>query len=288
MVAFAGGLFERFRLRSIAVIGQGNDWLGLNDRSVVITGAASGIGKGIAKGFAEAGARVAILDRDGEGCRAVADEIGNGTISFECDVTDRDALAEVEADIRKKLGVPDILVNNAGIMRPGELADLSPELWDQVLAVNLSGYLNGTRAFSGGMRARGSGVLIHIASMSGSFPQPFSGAYSPSKAAVIMMSRQLAFELGPHGIRSNTVSPGMLRTAINEAFYADPELARRRDEACPLGRIGTPSDIADATVFLASPRAAYITGADLVVDGGFTQTTMSYAPRPGYTPSNRH
>ena len=263
------------------------DWLGLGGSTVVVTGAASGIGKAIAQGFSDVGARVAMLDRDGEGCYAAAKEIGSSAFALECDVTDRGAIGDASVRVEREFGVPDVLVNNAGIMRPGQLADLPAEVWEQVLAVNLTGYLNCTRAFSTGMRERGSGILIHVASMSGSNPQPFSGAYSPSKAAVIMMSRQLSFELGPFGIRSNTVSPGMLRTAMNDEFYTDPDLARRRDEACPLGRIATPDDIADATVFLASKRASYVTGADLLVDGGFTQTTLSYAPRPGYTPQDR-
>jgi NAD(P)-dependent dehydrogenase (short-subunit alcohol dehydrogenase family) len=109
-----------------------------------------------------------------------------------------------------------------------------------------------------------------------------SGAYSASKAGVAMLSRQLAFEWGPRGIRSNTVSPGLIRTALSESFYQAPGVKERREAIVPLRAIGRPLDIANVVVFLASFRAGYITGQDIVVDGGLSQTLMGYVPRPGY------
>ena len=129
---------------------------------------------------------------------------------------------------------------------------------------------------------RKSGALVHIASIAASNPQPRSGAYSPSKAAVAMLSRQLALEWGPAGIRSNTVSPGFIRTPMSESFYQAPGIKERREAMLPSRRIGTPQDIADAVLFLASPRASYVNGAELLVDGGLDQVVMELTPRPGF------
>ena len=123
---------------------------------------------------------------------------------------------------------------------------------------------------------------MHVASIAASEPQAWSGAYSPSKAAVAMLSRQLAFEWGPEGVRSNSVSPGMVRTPLSESFYRVPGILDARAAAVPLRRVGAPADIADVAAFLASPRAAYVTGQDIVVDGGFSQTLMAHVPRPGH------
>ncbi len=123
---------------------------------------------------------------------------------------------------------------------------------------------------------------MHVASIAGSQPQPLSGAYSASKAATVMMSRQLAAEWGPQGVRSNCVSPGLVQTPMSAAFYADADVKARREAMVPLRRIAGPEDMADVALFLASTRAGYITGQDIVVDGGLSQTLMGLVPRPGY------
>jgi len=138
------------------------------------------------------------------------------------------------------------------------------------------------RIFTPHLVASGNGSMIHIASISSTNPQGSSGAYSVSKAGVVVMSKQLAFELGSKGVRSNTVSPGLVRTPMTEAYYQVGDVAQRRDAAVPVGRVAKPDDIADVVTFLASDRARYITGADLVADGGFSQTLMSSVPRPGF------
>lgn len=248
------------------------DWLGLAGRRAVVTGAGSGIGQAAAVALAAAGVEVIGVDRDTESLR------DSGLRAETCDISSESA---VEA-LAERVGPCDIVVNAAGIIRPGALADVDVADWNALIAVNLTGYLLVSRAFAAGMTTRGNGALVHVASISGTHAQANSGAYSASKAALIVMSQQLALELGPQGIRSNTVSPGMVRTPMTEQYYQAPGVAERRDRAVPIGRVATPDDIADVVVFLASDRSRYVTGADIIVDGGFTTTLMSWVPRPGY------
>jgi NAD(P)-dependent dehydrogenase (short-subunit alcohol dehydrogenase family) len=154
--------------------------------------------------------------------------------------------------------------------------------WNATLAVNLTGYFLCAQTFGRQMLERGQGSIVHVASIAGQHPQAFSGAYSISKAGVSMLSRQLALEWGPTGIRSNVVSPGLIRTPMSEPFYRTPGVAERRGAIVPLGRVGAPPDIADVVVFLAGDRAAYVTGQEITVDGGFGQVLMSTVPRPGF------
>lgn len=253
-------------------------WLGIEGDVAVVTGAAGGIGKGIARALAEAGATVWILDRNQADCDAAAAEIGGGARGLAFDAGER---ATIEA-AAARIGACDILVNNAGILRGGPLAEAAPDDWDLVLRINLTGYLTCAQAFGAGMRARGRGALVHVASIAASEPQPFSGAYSASKAAVAMLSRQLAFEWGRDGLRSNSVSPGMIRTPLSESFYQVPGILEARSNMVPARRVGAPEDIANVAAFLASPRAGYVSGQDIVVDGGFSQVLMAQVPRPGH------
>jgi NAD(P)-dependent dehydrogenase (short-subunit alcohol dehydrogenase family) len=268
---------------------QRGDWLGLAGKVAVVTGAAGGMGRAMAAGFAAAGAAVALLDRDAAGCEALAAELaaelaaaGARTLALGCDTTDEASTAAAARAVGERLGPADILVNNAGILRPGPLASLGVAEWNALLAVNLTGYLLCAQAFGRGMMERGSGALVHVASIAASNPQPRSGAYSPSKAAVAMLSRQLALEWGPSGVRSNVVSPGLIRTPMSEGFYATPGIKERREAMLPSRRIGTPADIADAALFLSSPRASYVNGAEILVDGGLGTVLMEQTPRPGF------
>ena len=257
------------------------DWLGLAGRSAAVTGAGSGIGQACAIALAQAGVAVWALDRDEDAlARTLAGTGGQGLAitSIACDVTDASSVADAAATT----GAVDILVNAAGIGRPGALLDVTPDDWQRVLDINLTGYLTSTQAFAPAMVERGSGSLIHVASISARNPQPGSGAYSASKAAVIQLSQQLAYEVGPSGVRSNTVSPGLVRTPMTEAYYQAPGVAEKRDAAIPLRRVALADDIADVVVFLASDRARYVTGADITVDGGFATTLMGTVPRPGH------
>jgi NAD(P)-dependent dehydrogenase (short-subunit alcohol dehydrogenase family) len=261
------------------------DWLGLHDRVCVITGAASGIGRETAIQFATVGARVVAIDRDGNGCSRTAEQVqqqGGAALALECDVSDAESVSAATSRALAAFGRCDVLINNAGVLQPGRLEVLSLVDWNALLQINLTGYFLCAQAFGRNMLARGSGVLVHIASIAAGQPQGMSGAYSASKAGVAMLSRQLAFEWGPRGIRSNTVSPGLIRTALSESFYQAQGVKERREAIVPLRAIGRPLDIANVVVFLASFRAGYITGQDIVVDGGLSQTLMGYVPRPGY------
>ena len=261
------------------------DWLGLSDRVCVVTGAASGIGRQTAIELATAGAKVVAVDRDATGCSRTVEEVmkqGRPGLALTCDVCDGASVSGAAEKALTAFGRCDVLVNNAGVLKPGPLETVSLADWDELLRINLTGYLLCAQAFGRDMLARGAGVLVHVASIAGSEPQGMSGAYSASKAAVAMLSRQLAFEWGPRGIRSNAVSPGLVRTPLSESFYQAPGVKERREAVVPLRAIGRPLDIANVIVFLASSRAGYVTGQDIVVDGGLSQTLMSHVPRPGY------
>lgn len=262
------------------------DWLGLSGRVIAVTGAASGIGAAIAHSLASVGAKVVLLDRNEEGCRQVADALtaqGASALAVTTDTSNEASLAAAAAQVREKLGPCYGLVNNAGMLRSASLDAVTLEDWNAVLAVNLTGYLLCARAFRPQMLEQGGGSLVHVASISANFPQTHSGAYSPSKAGVLLLSRQLAAEWGPMGIRSNAICPGMIRTPLSAAFYAQPGVEEKRSAATASRRIGEPQDIADAALYLLSRRAAYVNGAELGVDGGMPSMLMDLVPRPGFS-----
>lgn len=261
------------------------DWLGLRDRVAVVTGAAGGIGAAVALELARNGARVAVLDLNLDGAvetAGLAADLGVDAVGLGVDIVDESSVAATANTVTERFGHVDILINNAGIMRAGDLATVGLADWQRVLDVNLTGYLLCSQAFGAGMRERGRGSIVHVSSISASHPQPSSGAYSPAKAAVSMLSQTLAFEWGPYGVRSNAIAPGMTRTPLTESFYTTPGVLEARNGVVPLRRVGTPQDLADVAVWLASDRAGYVSGQEIQVDGGFTRTLMSHIPRPGY------
>jgi NAD(P)-dependent dehydrogenase (short-subunit alcohol dehydrogenase family) len=198
-------------------------------------------------------------------------------------VTQEVDVARTVEMVARNVGDVDVLVNNAAFLSPGNLDQVDIAEWQRMLDVNLTGYLRCSQAFGRGMLARGKGAIVHVGSISGNHQQAFSNAYSASKAGVSMLSRQLAFEWGPQGVRSNVVAPGLVRTALSEAFYADDKIKAAREKVVPLRRIGHVNDIANAVLFLASDKASYISGQEVIVDGGYAQTLMSHVPRPGYS-----
>lgn len=260
-------------------------WLDLVDQVCVVTGAASGIGAAIARSLAQAGAKVVLLDRDAVGCQKVADELktqGTSVLALPCDTSSEVSVNAAAQRVLEEFGSCYALINNAGMLRPGGLADVSLEDWNAVLAVNLTGYLLCARAFGKQMRVMGRGSIVHVASISALTPQTNSGAYSASKAGVLLLSRQMAVEWGPQGVRSNAICPGMIRTALSAKFYEEPGFEAKRALVTASRRVGEPQDIADVALFLASPRASYVNGAEVSVDGGMSSMLMDMVPRPGF------
>ena len=262
-----------------------SDWLGLAGRVCVVTGGGGGIGRAVALSLARAGADVAAIDLDERGLEvtgAALRELGGDHIVKRCDTSNADSVAAASEAIEKSLGPCSVLVNTAAVLRPGGLDTLSLAEWNAVLSVNLTGYFLCAQIFGRQMRRDGRGSLVHVSSIAGSHAQGQSGAYSVSKAGVIMLSRQLASEWGPQGIRSNVVSPGMVITPMSQSFYDTPGVTERRTAVVPSRRIGMPQDIADAILFLASDRSSYVNGDEITVDGGYANMLMNLVPRPGF------
>ena len=261
------------------------DPFGLEGATCVVTGAGSGIGRGSALALAGAGARLLLLDLNEPGLtetRSLIERAGGSSLIERCDTSEPEQVAAAAATCERELGPCSVLVNAAGILRPGALDQLPLAEWNKLLSVNLTAYFICAQAFGRQMREHKRGSLVHIASIAADHATPFSGAYSVAKAGVAMLSRQLAIEWAPQGIRSNTVNPGLTETGMTAPFHTDPDIVRRRSAAIPLGRIGQPLDIARAVLFLASDMAQYITGQDITVDGGFVRSVMATIPRPGY------
>ena len=234
----------------------------------LVTGAGSGIGEGIARGFAAAGARVIVADVNEAGARRVAGEIGAAATAERLDVTDRVAVDALAA----RVGPVSILVNNAGIIRRGkmEAANARAE-WDATLAVNLDGPFIVTTAFRAQLIAT-KGAVINIGSVQSFVALPNSAAYSASKGGVRMLTKALAIELSPLGVRVNAIGPGMIATPLNAQARENPDYMKSFAGRIALGRFGEPADIAGAAIFLASDLARYVTGVTLPVDGGFLAT----------------
>ena len=261
------------------------DWLNLAGKVCVVTGAGSGIGASVAKLLCEQNARVAMLDLDAEAVYQQADALrleGADVLPLMCDISVLDDVTQAAQKVLSHWQRCDVLVNNAGLLRAGGLSDVSLQDWQHVLNVNLTGYLLCARVFLEPMRKAGRGSIVNIASISGLFPQSGSGAYSASKAGVLQMSRQMAVEWGPLGVRSNAICPGMIRTALSAKFYEEPGFEAKRAAVTANRRVGEPQDIANVALFLASDRSDYLNGAEMVVDGGMQCMLMDMVPRPGF------
>jgi NAD(P)-dependent dehydrogenase (short-subunit alcohol dehydrogenase family) len=249
----------------------------LTGHIAVVTGAGSGIGRAIALGYAGEGAHVVILDVDGNAAGRTAQEIqdrGGKSWSRTLDVREREACREVAAEVADKVGRVSILVNNAGINRRNAFtsdADAVVKDWQDIMAINLNGVFNVTHAFLDQIRAA-KGRIINIASIQ-SFVHvrtPNSPAYTTSKHGVLGFTRALAAELGREGVRVNAIGPGLIETPLNAQSRANnPDLVQIFMDHTPLGRAGQPEDIVGPAVFLASDMSAYVTGAIVMVDGGY-------------------
>ena len=228
---------------------------------------------------------MALLDRDEKGAIEVAaaiTESGAEAIAIGCDITDKASVDRAAEAVERALGRCDVLVNNAAAIYADALMNIDLAKWNQLMAVNLGGFLLCSQAFGRQMIAGDGGSMVHVASISGRVPQPYSGPYSVSKAGVKMLSQLLAVELGEHGIRSNVVSPAMVRTPMSEVIYQDLEVLKKREQIVPARRISGPRDIAEVVVYLASPRSGYVSGQDVLVDGGLSTAWLTLIPRPGF------
>ncbi len=243
----------------------------LDNRTAIITGAASprGLGIAMARLFAEHGGRVAILDLDLGAAQAAAAEIGPDHIGLACDVTVEQACASAAQALLDAFGQIDILVNNAGITQPLKLLDVERQHYDAVLDVSLRGTLLMSQAVIPPMRERQSGSIVNLSSVSaqrggGIFGGPH---YSAAKAGVLGLTKAMARELAPDGIRANAICPGFIATDITAGKLTDAMRAQIL-AGIPMGRAGQPSDVAGCALFLASDLAAYVTGSEVDVNGG--------------------
>ena len=241
----------------------------LDGRRALVTGAGSGIGAGIALAMSRAGAFVICADIDDEAAIRTAARIGADAAAYALDVTDRAGVDALAAGVQGTHGPIDILVNNAGIIRRGLVEDENTRAdWDATLAVNLDGVYNMVTGFLGQLKAT-KGCIINIGSIQSFVALRNSAAYTASKSAVRGLTKALAIELSPQGVRVNAIGPGLIATAINERARQNPGYMSQFGDRIPMGRIGTPEDIAGPAVFLASDLARYITGITMPVDGGF-------------------
>ncbi len=238
--------------------------------TVVVTGAGAGLGRAIALRFAAAGSSVVVhCNRNRAGADETAAQIhdaGGAALVVQADLTSDDGAEALIAAAVERFGRVDVLVNNAGVYPVTPLMELTATEWRSVVAANLDSAFACTQAAARRMMAQGRGAIVNIASIEGSTPARGHSHYNAAKAGVIMLTRSSALELGPSGIRVNCVSPGLIgREGLEDAW---PEGVASWKQAAPLGRTGPPHEVADACLFLASSSAAWITGANLVVDGG--------------------
>jgi NAD(P)-dependent dehydrogenase (short-subunit alcohol dehydrogenase family) len=252
----------------------------LAEKVAIVTGAASGIGRATAKLFAREGARVAILDRNGAAAREAAEELrqtGADAQAWEIDLAQGAAAEATIVAVAERTGRIDILVNNAATYVLRDFYEMTREEWQAVLDTNLTAYFLCARAAAREMRQHG-GSIVNICSIHRLITEPNSGAYAASKGGVAQLTRNLAIEFAPDNIAVNSISPGFIRTPMSIVNGVDetgtPNFTNYyvKSGRIPLRRAGLPEEVAAATLFLASRECGYLTGADLVVDGGLTIT----------------
>lgn len=254
---------------------------GMNGQTVLITGAASGIGRATAELLAARGACIAAVDRQAAALEDVTGNIrssGGEAVPFVFDLADVDRIDAFVSEVAGKLGRLDVLVNNAATYVPQDFLSLTRAEWQRVLDVNLTAYFLCARAAAHEMRRTGGGSIVNVASVHRLISEPNSGAYAASKGAVAQLTRNLAIEFAPYNIVVNSISPGFIRTAMSIVNGIDETTSEQFQSSyvvsgrIPLRRAGRAEEVAVAVLFFAARQCGYITGADLIVDGGLTIT----------------
>ena len=244
-------------------------------KHAVITGGAAGLGADVASTLSKAGYRIGIFDLGAERVAEAASKFENA-VGIEADVTSPDQVAAAFDAFGE---VPDLLVNNAGIVRFGAMEEQSVQDYIDVVNVNLLGSCFCARAIAPAMMDRGSGHIINFTSINGVHPAPGVGLYGPTKAAMANMTQAMAIEWGPSGIRVNAIAPGMIDAGMSKPIFENPRVRATRGGGVPLRCLGEAADIAEAVLFLDSDGAKYISGHELVVDGGVSISVMAHLPR---------
>ena len=249
----------------------------LKDRVAIVTGGGSGIGRAISRRFAAEGARVAVLDiqmPEGEAVVREVEEAGGTAALFRCDVSRQAEVFEVFGAVRERYGPVDILVNNAGVAHIGTVEQVSEEDLDRLYAVNVKGVYNCLKAAVPMMKGRG-GAILNLASVLSSVGVPDRFAYSMSKGAVLTMTYSVACDYVKEGIRCNCIAPARVHTPFVDGYLArsypgrEAEMFEKLSQTQPIGRMGTPEEMAALALFLCSDEAAFITGSNFPIDGGF-------------------
>ena len=245
----------------------------LQNKVALISGGAKGMGAVEAKLFAKEGAKIVIgdvLETEGKQIEGEINETGGECLFVPLDVTDENQWNEAVAATLGRFGKLDILINNAGIFRTSRVEETSSAEWDQVMDINAKGVFLGAKAAIPAMREAGGGSIINLSSVAGLVGAAYSSAYSASKGAVRLFTKSTAIQYATDGIRCNSIHPGVIQTDMTKEAIADSQFKAQRLDPTPLARLGQPEDVAYGALYLASDESSFVTGAELVIDGGWT------------------